>query len=959
MRGRGSVARAGRRADNPGTVGTEIAGAVQIRLLGPLEVWRDGEPVRLGGERQRALLAVFLIHANEVVSVERLIEQLFGGERSDSAVKAARVAVSRLRRLLETGGDRQVLQTRPGGYRLSLAPDQLDVTSFERLLGDGRRLLAGGDAIGAAARLREALGLWRGAPLADLGLVEDVLPEIRRLEELRLLTVIERIDADLALGAGAELIAELETLIAAEPLQERLRGQLMLALYRAGRQTDGLAVYREISALLRDELGLEPGRALQELERLILEHDASLDAAVPAAKQPWAGNLPAAATRFVGRARELEEVTALLWRSGTRLVTLTGAGGSGKTRLAHRVAEVSAQDYRDGAWFVGFSDITDPDLISSTICQAVGLADQPDVTPTDRLRGWLVERKVLLLLDNLEQLVGGTAVLAELLAGCREVTLLVTSREPLHLAGEQQYEVPVLDPGEAVELFTARTRAIAPNLIVDPEVAGGICERLDRLPLAIELAAARSKTLPPADILARLEQRLPVLAAGPRDAPRRQRTLTGTIDWSYDLLSDPEQRLFARLAVFTGGWALAAAEAVCDADLDTLQALTDRSLIRVDDGRYSMLQTLQEYALEKLEGAAELDHMRRRHAHWYVELLQPRASLYRESAEASMLARRAVVGLENCRGALDWAAANGESETAGWLIVSMSRWVWYPRGLLHEAERWLGYAREHLADYPLLLQARVLGAARKFAWKRGAHDDTTELCDRALAIYRELGHAEGICIELSARSTSATDRGDLMAARTALQQAIVHARANGVPEFLPTGLCNLGDLAIEEDDLDEARAHCEEGLTLAESGAMTEATPWLLTNLTHIANLQSRHTDAAELGRKTVIVALDRDDSLLTAAALMEIAWVLAEQGEPKRAGRLLGAGLGFHETAGATLQRTDRVCEDRTCHSLRAQLDEHRVQTLLDEGRNLPLEQAVRDALTESPVGSPAREIA
>jgi predicted ATPase len=363
-------------------------------------------------------------------------------------------------------------------------------------------------------------------------------------------------------------------------LQERLRGQLMLALYRAGRQSDALAAYRQASDLLREQLGLEPSRALQELERSILQHDETVESPVRAPLRRHT-NLPTAATAFLGRVRELAEVTALL-RAGVRLLTLTGAGGSGKTRLAVRVAEGVLEDFRDGVWFVGFADITDPELIATTVCQALDLAERPELTPARRLRDWLREREVLLVLDNLEQLTGGTGALGELLAGCPSVALLVTSREPLHLASERQYEVSPLGEVDAVELFITRAQAVASRVSMSRELGERICERLDRLPLAIELAAARTKAFSPREILARLDRSLPLLTTGPRDAPRRQQTLKATIDWSYDLLNQEEQRLFVRMAVFAGGCTLPAAEAVCGAKLDTLQALVDRSLVRTD-----------------------------------------------------------------------------------------------------------------------------------------------------------------------------------------------------------------------------------------------------------------------------------------------------------------------------------------------------------------------------------------
>ncbi len=334
-------------------MGTEVRALTQFRVLGALQASRDGEPLHLGGERQRALLALLLVHANELMSTERLIDQLFGGEPSDSAANALHVAISRLRRALQ-GGDRDLLITRPGGYLLVLAPEQLDAAQFERLLHEGRDRLAGGDPAAAAVRLREALALWRGPPLADLALLHFLAPEARRLEELRLLALMESFDADLALGKQAPLIPEIEKLVLSEPLQERLRGQLMLALYRCGRQAEALEVFRQTSSLLREQLGLQPSRALQELERMVLQQDPSL-APAPAPTSPTANELPPQAAQgnpdrpvvcpfkglasfdsadaeyFCGRGRLVSDLVARLAESS--IVGLIGPSGIGKSSL--------------------------------------------------------------------------------------------------------------------------------------------------------------------------------------------------------------------------------------------------------------------------------------------------------------------------------------------------------------------------------------------------------------------------------------------------------------------------------------------------------------------------------------------------------------------------------------------------------------------------------------------------
>ena len=927
---------------------------MEFRILGPLEVANGDGLLPLAGAKQRALLAILLLSANETVSSDRLIDELWGGQSPESARAALQVRVSQLRKALGAAG--ASILTRPPGYVLRLEREQLDLYRFERLVGEADAA----EPAAAAAKLREALALWRGPPLADLAYESFAQPAIRRLGELRLAALEKRIDADLALGRHADLVGELETLVEEQPLRERLRAQLMLALYRCGRQADALGVYRSARAVLVEQLGIEPSPPLRELEQAILRQDPTVEltataTATATGTAALVGNLPVAPTPFLGRGRELAEVTALLSRTDARLLTLTGAGGSGKTRLALRIAETFVQDYGDGAWFVGFADITDPELISPTICQALGLAEQPGITATQRLQEWFGGRAPLLLLDNLEQLAAGTAILGELLASCPGLTILVTSREPLHLAREQQYEVPVLDRADAIELFTARAHAVAPHLSLDVELTGMICERVDRLPLAIELAAARTKALSQAEILARLERLLPALGAGPRDAPRRHRTLQATIDWSHDLLTDTEQRLFARLGVFAGGFTAAAAETVCGAELDTLEALTDRSLIRFDHGRYWMLQTLREYALDKLEQVGETDALRRRHAGWCAELLRVEAvetlPRYLPEAPPSRLSML-TAERDNFRGALGWAAETGEIESSARLAATLTPWVWTRLGELSEAERWLHIAHEHLSEYPLSLQADVLAAEVRLAWRRGHHETGVVLCEQALAIYRQLDDQQGICREIISRGLFALVRKDLAGQRAAFEEAILYARQHAMPGLLVTALDCLAYCAMAEGNLDEAQAFSEESLTLTlavDSGFVPVRT---LTNLAQIANMQGRYGDAAHFGRQALAIEFETEDWLHCAP--VGVAWTLAKQGRHGPAGRLLGAALGFHEKAGAHVPWDFEVCEERTCKILRDHLDEQTVEALLDEGRNTPLEEAVRDALSESPAPIP-----
>ncbi len=920
---------------------------MRFGILGPLEVADEGgRALVLGGRRQRSVLAILLLHANEVVARDRLIEELWSGRPPASAATSLHAHVSRLRRAL--GEDRRIV-TAGGGYLIRVADGELDRDRFERLAEEGGAAISAGDWGLASGRLREALSLWRGPPLSDFRYESFAQAEIARLEELRVAAVEQRVEAELALGRDAAVVGDLERLVREHPYRERLRGQLMLALYRTGRQADALAAYQAARRTLVEELGIEPSADLRELEQRMLCHDPSLSAPAAQARPLAVGHLPVPATPFLGRAGELAEVTALLGGADRRLLTLTGAGGSGKTRLALRAAQACAEEYLDGAWFVGFADITDPELIAPAICQALGLAEQPGVTPAQRLEGYLRDRELLLVLDNLEQLTTGVGVLGELLARCPGVRMLMTSREPLHLAGEQQYEVPVLEREDAIELFTARAKTVAPGVIIERETAAAVCERLDCLPLAIELAAARTKVLAPAEILARLERRLQVLATGPRDAPRRQRTLQATIDWSYGLLTDEQQRLFARLSVFAGGCTLQAAEAVIDAELDTLGELVDRSLVRADGGRYWMLQTLREYALDKLARSGEEDQVRRAHGQWFVELLQAHGFCLDTFGDPDTAKMHVVLEAEreNFRAALEWAERAGEIETVARLVAPLTV-LWCEEGRLSEIERWLGVVRDRSGEYPLTLQALVLTAARAQAGARGAHQEVNELGEQALALYRELGDVEGIVAETSAQAGTAAHLGDLPRGRSLIEGALQLARDHELNRGLTTSLINLADIEIAEGRLDEARAHCEEALTLT-LGVAPDPGVLVRINLAHIANLERRHADAAALAQEALNGAVAIGYLNAAAAAALMLAWSLAELRQPERAALLLGAALEFFGHTGTRMQWSDTVCEQAVRDALGAQLDDRALHALVEEGRAMTLAQAVQNERHEA----------
>ncbi|MBA3366191.1 MAG: AfsR/SARP family transcriptional regulator [Actinobacteria bacterium] len=544
---------------------------MDFRLLGPLEVWHDDHRLALGGRQQRALLALLLLTPNRPVSFDRLIDEIWGRDPPENARHSLEVYASKLRKLLRAPGTRELLVHADGGYRLDLQPGELDFERFERLLASGRAKLESGRPRQAARVLRQALALWRGRPLSDLAGERFVSAATGQLDELYLACLEGRIEADLALGRYEELIPELRGLVEEHPARESLWGQLMLVLYRSGRQAEALEAYAQARGELVERYGLEPGPALRELQARILTQDPAL--APPPALPPPTSNLPAGLGELIGRERELAELRSQLERDDVRLLTLTGAPGAGKTRLALALAEELLADVLDAVYFVGLAPVRDSAHVPSVIAQALEVEEERGEPIDETLKRKLRDQELLLVLDNLEHLLAAAAFVSELLAAGQGVKVLVTSRTALQLQGERVWTVPSLalppldEPASAdsvsrygaVALFATRARAANPTFsLTDANAAAvvGVCARLDGLPLAIELAAARANLLSAGMLLERLGQRLPLLSEGAPRSPDRQRTLRATIDWSYELLDGPRKGLFRRLGVFAGGWTL-------------------------------------------------------------------------------------------------------------------------------------------------------------------------------------------------------------------------------------------------------------------------------------------------------------------------------------------------------------------------------------------------------------------
>ena len=872
---------------------------MRFGVLGILAVWtRDGRPVAVPEAKVRALLADLILHHGRPVSADRLIDDLWGDEPPVNPAGALQSKVSRLRQALENAerGSRELVEFRPPGYLLRVEGDAVDERRFAALTGQAR---ASKDPRGKAALLADALALWRGPPLADFGDAAFAQLAIARLEEQRLVALEDQAEARLALGEHSLLAGELGDLVARHPLRERLRAGHMLALYRAGRQGEAVDSFRELRSRLADELGLDPGPDLAALHQAILEQAPGL-LSVPApptlAARPRT-NMPASLTDVVGRAAAVAELRTLL--RARRLVTLTGPGGVGKTRLALETATQSAGAFPDGVWLVeldapGLGGTGSPaDLVMTVL----GIREDTSVDPADHLAEALRTSRMLLVLDNCEHLIEQAARLtARLLRTAPELRVLVTSREPLALAGECVWPVSPLelpDPtasmepavlGEfsAVQLFVARASASVPGFCLDEDNAqdvAALCRRLDGIPLALELAATRVRTLGVRELLARIDDRFGLLVTGRRDAPARQQTLWGVIDWSWDLLTEPERLVLRRLAVAADGFSLQAAEAICAEDrlavLDLVAKLVDRSLVVVVDGpegpRYRLLETIAAYGLQRLHQAGEFGQLRLRHRQYYTDLAERAAPHLRGHDQRHWL-RRLDVETANLRSSLDSAIQDNDA-SAAIRIVNALAWYWFLRGRLREARRALGGALalgqgsasaeatamawqagfailtgEH-ATAPLALggidEPRMRAAAEWFqgfvASDFGDPSAGEAMVGRALAGFQAIGDRWGIAAALSTRAKQAMVRGDLAAVQRDAQQSLAIFRELGDRWGQLQATEWLGAVKAATGDYRQASRLHRDGLRMAEDLSLwpqaADALSWLGRSALHSGDL--------------------------------------------------------------------------------------------------------------------------
>jgi predicted ATPase/DNA-binding SARP family transcriptional activator len=864
---------------------------VEVRLLGPVQAVRAGRELALGGPRQRAVLALLVLEAGRVVPAGRLVDELWRGNPPPGAAVTLRSYVSRLRSAL---APEVAVAARGGGYSIGLDPGQLDVDRWEQLVAAGHEALARRQAVAAGARFREALGLWRGPALADVLEVEPLALEAARLEELRLAAAEARIEADLAAGLHAEVTGELERLVAEHPLRERLWWLLMLGLYRGGRQADALDAYRRARAMLADELGLEPGEELRALERAVLRQQVS----PPAPDQPR-HNLPARLSSFVGREDELVGLGKLVDQA--RLVTLTGPGGAGKTRLAVEFAASMVERFPDGVWLAELAGVSDPGLVAVQVMEALGVRQAGGVPVLEALAYRLRSADLLLVLDNCEHLLDACAELTlELLSSAPGVRVLATSREPLGIPGEAACPVPplavprgdtgpaVIAAASAVRLFADRAsaaRAGADVLASSVAVIGRICRELDGLPLAIELAAARASALSVEEIESHLVDRFAFLAYRRPAADPRHQALKTAIDWSYHLLPAAEQRVLAQLSVFAGGFALAQAASVCcggdrGAAVDVVDRLVSKSLVIADttesQTRYRLLETIRQYAAGRLADAGDTGQARRLHAGAFLDLAEREHDLATLSREQ-----------DNCRAALAWALSEGSE--AGPRLARALGGFWLARGLLREGQDWLERALATgpadpwlraellrllgtvLSSSDLIRAESVLSEGCRVAEEAGQHAvdvrirvllgdirdwlgrhdaNAFEECQQATAVLESEGDLAGLAEAwIRIGNISGNFHGDILAAVEAYDRAATYARASGNHYAeLDARATQGGAYLVGPIPLDTAISRAEQFLAQASGDPWAEAS--VLQNLSELYAQAGHFAEArAAVGR--------------------------------------------------------------------------------------------------------------
>jgi len=947
---------------------------VEFRILGPFEVLEAGKSIGLGGPKPRAILAMLLLEPNRAVSAERLVELIWGEDPPESAHNSLQVQVSSLRKALSpptSAAKRQFIFSEPAGYVLRLERDQLDAARFADLTEKAEALRTAGELEASANRLAEALALWRGPVLGEFREEPWALAEASRLDEMRLKAHEDRLSIDLELGRHAVVLAELESLGRAHPLRERLQTLLMLALYRSGRQADASGVFHRTRERLLDELGMEPGPDMQMVFKQILKQDPGLKPI----GESRTDNLPAQLTEFVGRKRELSEIKQTM--AGHRLVTLTGPGGIGKTRLALQAAREISDEFRDGVWLVELAALADGGFIAQSIASMLGVREQAGKPLAETLSQFLYSRELLLVLDNCEHLIEAAARLTEqLLVGAPSLRMLATSREPLGIAGEismpvpplavprdgQAVASPTLEEFDAVALFCDRAGLVVPSFDLTEKTAPRvveICQQLDGIPLAMELAAGKLKYLNLDQLSTRLNDRFRLLTGGSRTSLPRHQTLRAAIDWSFDLLTDAERILLRRLSVFAGSFTLEAAESICADDLldraDIEGHLTDlasKSMLSVDTNRasgarYQLLETIRAYAGERLIQASEAQQTRDRHLDWYLALAERSVPRLRTGDQDEWL--QVLVGEDaNLRAAVAWAIAAG-GDRGFRLVVALSRF-WILRGTKREG-RDAAEAVIRAGAEGTVAWARAMTTCAQFSiWQNDA-DRALELLARRLEFGSGLDGPDDPEDRASAIGyvslTKAVTFGPSPDLLIMIRDSVARLRKDGGRSVLAGTLNNSGYMAFLLGERDQGRAEIEESLGIFEELGDRFNQVAVLGSLAQVAFAGGDLEEAGSCWRR--VFRLNPSAYVLMDGAVFEgLAQLALAKHQPERTLILLGACQHIRSLTGATFAPADLETSVRAVYEEARRAVGAAADSLTQRGVGMALDEAIAYAMSD-----------
>lgn len=866
---------------------------MRFRVLGPLGVERDGEAVPLTSHRQRAVLAMLLIAKGRTVSVEQLIDGVWGEQLPSNPTNTLQHSIAQLRKVLEPGRQRSeqptVLVSTEAGYRLDLDGHTVDAHDFEAAIAQARELLAADQPEAAVDRISSGLDYWQGSAYAEFDADDFADGERKRLTELRLAARELLTDARLTATGPQAVVAELEDLVASYPHREGLWARLMTALYQVGRQADALRAYQRAATALGEELGILPSPELRALEQRILLQDPGLS---PAPPTDVANNLAASTTSLIGREDDLASVLDAL--ESSRIVTLLGPGGSGKTRLALEAARLLASraDHpvgADGIWLVRLDDLSDPSLLAPSVGAAIGMPESAAQEVIQTLVADIAGRRLLLILDNCEHLLEAVSDLThQLITVCPAVVVLATSQAPLRLSGERRVQVPPLalpgaegtpfarlEDSPAVRLFIDRAVEIG----LDREIAtteldaiANIVKALDGIPLAIELAAARTDLFSPTEIARLLANRFDMLSAGPRDAPRRQQTLANAMAWSHGLLNEDERSCFVRMSVFAGGFDLEAAAAVIGmGESDTVALvgqLVARSMLTREQratgpSRFRMLETLRQFGLGLLESTGEAEALHRRHGYFYAERAEQLDGRLIGPGQAQAFASF-IADEDNMRAAMAWSLEAGSDETDDWVpglrVAARSGRFWDWRGALAEANTWLGRVAGSVTIEVLADKALVLSWHGYFTAELGDRAKAEIIAERAGRIAAEQNDRYAIAAVGSTRALYARLGGELAAALALDDHIRRIGLEDGDPWFVAWADNHDALVHLAAGDRAAARAAAERSYRGFSAIGDRRSMGWALTALAQVALEADDHETARDQACRALTLAIESAD---------------------------------------------------------------------------------------------------